>query len=145
MTPQQCQNLLKAENKKYGKTMRLVHQDPKAPAGQPIQAWRSKNFLAQITKEESGFTRLSVNRCAIDHNGNWEDGISWDELQQIKKEVGLAETWAVEVFPPEDMLVNVANIRHLWLVTDAPFAWKSGRDLDRTDNIQAQWSKLLGL
>lgn len=145
MTPQQCQNMLKHENKKFGKTMKLVGTDPDAKPGMPLQVWRSKNFLAQVTKEPSGFTRLSVQRCAIDHNGHWVDGITWDELQQVKTECGLGEVWAVEVYPPEDMLVNVANMRHLWLVTDAPFAWKDGRNTEKSEGIQAQWSRLLGL
>ncbi len=44
------------------------------------------------------------------------DGISWDELQHIKNLAFGAEATAVEIFPPMSQLVNIKNIRHLWLV-----------------------------
>lgn len=145
MTPQQAQNQLKRDNKRFGKTPKLIYQKADAKPGEPLQAWRSKNFLVQITKEESGFTRMTVQRCAINHDGTWEDGITWDELQELKAQVGLGETWAVEVYPPESQLVNVSNLRHLWLVTDAPFAWKDGRNTEKTPGVVAEWSEMLGV
>ena len=44
------------------------------------------------------------------------DGITWDELQDIKNKVFGEEAWAFEVFPAESELINLKNIRHLWLV-----------------------------
>jgi hypothetical protein len=33
----------------------------------------------------------------------------------------------VEVYPPDEAVVNVANIRHLWLLAEAPaYAWNNG-------------------
>jgi hypothetical protein len=43
-------------------------------------------------------------------------GIPWDDLQAIKDEMLGGETMAVEVYPPEGLLVNEANMRHLWEV-----------------------------
>ena len=44
------------------------------------------------------------------------DGISWDELQSMKNRVFGKDATAIEIFPAEDQLVNLKNIRHLWLV-----------------------------
>ena len=65
MTPQQCQNMLKHENKKFGKTMKLVGTDPDAKPGMPLQVWRSKNFLARVVvlvEELRAFARLRTRR-----------------------------------------------------------------------------------
>lgn len=96
----------------------------------PIECWRSKFFFVQISDIGEGLERMSVNRTVVDiTNRRWRDGITWDELQEIKRQVGRGEFDAVEVFPAEKNLVNVANIRHLWIFkneTDFPFIWKSG-------------------
>lgn len=83
----------------------------------PVEAWRSKYFLAVLFDEPGQpYQRLTVNRCAIDtRTGGWADGIPWDELQRIKSEIGLGDRWAIEVFPPDDRVVNVAAMRHLWV------------------------------
>ena len=47
------------------------------------------------------------------------DGITWDELQNIKNEVFGKESWAFELFPAESELINTKNIRHLWLVNNS--------------------------
>ena len=44
------------------------------------------------------------------------DGIPWDHLQQLKDHALGAETWAVEVYPPAERVVNEINMRHLWEV-----------------------------
>ncbi len=45
-----------------------------------------------------------------------KDGISWDILQEIKDELLGQDAMAVEVYPPQDQLVNETNMRHLWEV-----------------------------
>jgi hypothetical protein len=60
-------------------------------------------------------------------DGTWVENISWDELQRVKNEVGYSMFWAVEVFPPEKEVVNVANMRHLFINFDGSipeFAWR---------------------
>jgi len=93
----------------------------------PAKVWLSKTFLVQASVEEHDIVRLSVNRTElVIETGHWQDGITWDELMRVKKECGYGDRWAVEVFPPDDEVVNVANIRHLWLLPNAPtFAWNS--------------------
>jgi hypothetical protein len=97
----------------------------------PLAVWKSRHFLVQLiqdvifagTPEEQEYLRLTVSRSELANDGNWKDGISWDELMVIKSQCGFGEQWAVEVYPPTDEVVNVANMRHLWLVTRPVFAW----------------------
>jgi hypothetical protein len=75
---------------------------------------------------ENGAIRLSVCRARMGKNGRWEDGITWDQLQRLKAECGYADSWAAEIFPPDAQVVNVGNLRHLWLLPEAPaFAWRN--------------------
>lgn len=93
-------------------------------AGQAPEVWASQDFFVQIYKEGEGF-RLSINRTTVGPDGLWLDGITWDNLQAIKSAVGFGEFWAVELYPADSSVVNVANIRHLWVSpTPPPFAWK---------------------
>jgi hypothetical protein len=55
----------------------------------------------------------------------WADNITWDELQALKTQCGYGGHDAVEVYPPTRDVVNVANIRHLWVLAEKlPFAWR---------------------
>jgi hypothetical protein len=89
----------------------------------PTEAWRSRYFLVQVFSEKDAIERLSV--CRTSHNGErWEDQISWDELQRLKAECGRGEKFAVEIFPADRDIVNVANLRHLWIMpAPLPFGW----------------------
>jgi hypothetical protein len=89
-----------------------------------IEVWASNKFLVQVFEERQGVLRLSVNRIDIDRNGEWRQDISWDELQQIKREIGRGERYAVEVYPCDADVVNVANMRHLWVLpVPLPIGW----------------------
>jgi hypothetical protein len=91
---------------------------------QPIEVWRSNRFLVQV-HAEAGAVRMSVCRTELGADGRWQDKITWDDLQQIKREVGRADKWAVEIYPADADLVNVANMRHLWILPEAPsFGWR---------------------
>lgn len=96
--------------------------DPLAPQRRVL---RSREFLVQeFDAPAPAFVRLSVNRTAV--NGDrWEDGISWDDLQRIKAECGYPMADAVEVYPAQGDEVNVANMRHLWVLREKlAFAWR---------------------
>lgn len=86
---------------------------------QPIQAWESQKFLAQLYAEQhvdgQPCLRLSVNRVTVTVDGKWEDNLTWDELMQVKAECGFADFYGLEVYPRERDIVNVSNMRHLWL------------------------------
>lgn len=99
-----------------------------ASATPPVAVWRSRGFLVQkYLAPAPAVARLSVLRTTL-AGERWQDGITWDELQQIKNEVGYFAHTAVEVFPPMRDVVNVANIRHLWVLDGPlPFAWRAGQ------------------
>lgn len=93
----------------------------------PYALFRSRDFLVQCHAEADGISRLSIARSHINDAGDWQDGISWEELQRIKREVGFGDYMAVEIFPKDCDIVNVANMRHLWVLRDPlPFGWKKG-------------------
>jgi hypothetical protein len=78
-----------------------------------LEVWRSRGFLVQIYAEKNGHIRMSVNRTM--HTGdNWVAAITWDELMRLKRECGRGELDALELFPADADVVNVANIRHLF-------------------------------
>lgn len=118
---------LRAENRQF--TAELV---PMAvPGGRepgPIAAWRSNRFLVQLFND-CGAQRITINRAAIDETtGRWLDGITWDEIQAIKKQIGFGDRYAVELYPADADVVNVANMRHIWLVDAPAFAWRRDRE-----------------
>jgi len=89
-----------------------------------MEVWRNRKFLVQVFFERSDVLRVSVNRTEMQSNGRWSDQISWDELQDIKKQIGRGDLFAVEIYPPEKDVVNVANMRHLWITgNDMKIGW----------------------
>lgn len=91
-----------------------------------VEVWRSRKFLVVLYDERySGPLRMTVNRAELNKSGKWVAEITWDELMRCKREIGRGEQWAVELFPPEAEVVNVANMRHLWLLDAAPdYGWR---------------------
>ncbi len=80
--------------------------------------------MQEFEAPRPALVRLSINRTTI-IGDRWADNITWDELQRIKNECGYTLHDAVEVFPAEKDVVNVANMRHLWVMKDPlPFAWR---------------------
>jgi hypothetical protein len=91
-----------------------------------LRVWRSRDFLVQLYAEQGGFRRLSVSRTSVDvKTQRWEQGITWEELQRLKREAGFGNLDAVEVYPRDCDVVNVANMRHLFLMDELlQFAWR---------------------
>ncbi len=123
MTHEQAARVLMVRNLNYPVKLERL----KVPAFPPIiELWRSRGFLVQVMVKENGAQRISINRTSIDcDTGRWTGGITWDELRQIKIELGLADKFAVEIYPAEKDVVDVSNMRHLWIL-DEPldFAWR---------------------
>jgi hypothetical protein len=121
---------LRRENQLFSSRMVPIAKDrwptdPPAIGGQNrVAVWRNKEYLVQIFAfGAEGLLRLSVNRTSFDGR-DWRDGITWDDLQRIKNEIGFADSTAVEVYPPQDRVVNIANIRHLVVLTESPsYVW----------------------
>lgn len=118
--------LLEKENAKQPTVLREVPRDqwpdPFAPV---LRLLRSRDFLVQIHQAKApADVRISVNHSDV-VGGEWRDGITWEELQRIKRECGYGDRDAVEVFPSDIDVVNVANMRHLWVMLDpVSFAWR---------------------
>ena len=87
------------------------------------RAWVNTDFLVQYFEEPNKPFRLSVNRTKRLPNGRWKDGITWDELMDIQRALGLSSVCAIEIFPPDEDIVNVANMRHLWIIDKPDFMW----------------------
>lgn len=112
---------LKTENKRWPKTLKSIPSNEWPDINQNflvqrIGVWRSRDFLVQVFIE-GAFIRLSANRTEMLANGRWSDQITWDEMQEIKKQCGFADSLAIEVYPKESDVVNVASMRHLWIPT----------------------------
>lgn len=114
-----------------GRDMRRVPREhwPLMPAMEsiPLDVWLSVDYLAVLYKQRvNGRRRLTVNRVKRGRSKrpgqmtDWRDGITWDELQRIKNECLGADVWCVECYPPESEVVNVNNMRHLWVLDEPP-------------------------
>jgi hypothetical protein len=92
-------------------------------AAMPSRVFRSRHYLVQAFEDTIPF-RLSIGIADLDSEGRWKDGLLWDDLQEIKRQAGYGDWWAFETFPAQAHLVNVTNMRHLWLFPEAlPFCW----------------------
>jgi len=126
---------LERQNAKMPRDLREVPRDEwplehRIATSRILRVWRSRDFLVQEYAEPAPvLVRLSVLRTTLDPKaGRWVDGITWDELQQIKAECGYADHDALELYPMAADVVNVANLRHLWVMREpVAFAWRSGR------------------
>lgn len=127
---------LQEENRQWSARMREVPMDSwPAPLQHmavsltsrsvPLRAWRSKYFAAVLYDEGVAKPhRLTVNRAAFADDGRFSGGITWDELMQVKRECGFGERDALELFPADRDVVDVNNLRHLWILTErSPLTW----------------------
>ena len=88
-----------------------------------IEVWRSRFYLCQIYAESEDVERISICQTILDTaNRRWRDGMTWDDLRLVKFQVGRGDLDAVEIYPAEKDVVNVANMRHLWVFKKEPFA-----------------------
>lgn len=123
---------------KYPEKLTLISRDA-YPKNVPQWAipdgvYVSRHFMVQLFHEGNAeypnLIRLSVNRIRANVKG-WIENITWEELQEIKAELGFANKYAIEIYPRAQDVVNVANMRHLWLLeTPLSIGWfgKGGTD-----------------
>jgi hypothetical protein len=45
-----------------------------------------------------------------------KDGITWDQLQAVKNEALGPEVRCIEIYPPDDEVVDELNMRHLFVL-----------------------------
>lgn len=87
------------ENKKWPAELREIppHQWPgylPETLRIPARVLRSRTFLVQIYASGDGRLRLSANRTQMNDEGDWKDGITWDDLYRLKREAGYGSWWA---------------------------------------------------
>ena len=127
---------LQEKNSQFGEHLSYVDPTDWPRVSMPglLLVMRSAQFLVQIYEAPApAKVRLSIIRTRLSGN-EWADGINWDELQEVKRQAGYAEALAVEVYPPDHDTVNVANMRHLWILEpdlDLAFVWRRGPELVR--------------
>jgi hypothetical protein len=89
-----------------------------------VRAFRSRRFMLTVW-DQDGFTRLSVMRTEWDERlKRTREDVSWDDLQRLKREAGYGDWCAVELYPPDEHVINVANMRHLFIVPCPRFMWR---------------------
>ena len=124
--PRRLIEQLHRDNKRFPKNLTVITEwPPGVPRDSRVVVMRSRDFLVQVFDEGNNLIRLSICQTDWDVNaGRWKDGITWDDLQRIKSEAGYGDRQAVEIFPENSNVVNVANMLHLWVLPEAlPFAW----------------------
>lgn len=90
----------------------------------PKEVWRSRDYLVQIYDEAGGIERMSISSTVL-RGERLADGIALEELMSLKRQCGRGSRDALEVYPADRDIVNVANMRHLWLPVDpVAFAWR---------------------
>lgn len=95
----------------------------------PDEVWRSRAYLVQIryldpSAHGGAAEHLSIRRTI--HGAP----LTWDEIQVIKRDVGRGDRAAVEVYPEDAHLIDQAEMRHLWILTERPaFAWRRAQPL----------------
>jgi hypothetical protein len=97
----------------------------------PLALWRSRHYLAQLYRApwlaDVEVRRLSINRVTLSPKGGWDENIPWQDLMRCKREAGYGDWYGVEVYPRDRDEVNVANMRHLWLLSGPlPIGWFEG-------------------
>lgn len=122
--------ILAIGNAKYGFTLEPVPREDWPGCDtltKRLAVWRSRLYLVQLfaVEQDEKMRRLTVNRSNLNEAGEWEEGITWDQLQEIKDACGFGDWWGHELYPPQHKVVRVSNMRHLWLSREAPnFGWK---------------------
>lgn len=127
-TTRQMRKKLERDNLQWPIALREIprHEWPISDHGNITRVWRSRRFLVQQHEKPGDPIRLSLNTTTLRGDGRWDDGITWDEIQQIKREIGYADRYFCELFPADTDLVNVANVRHVWMLDKPPgYAWRA--------------------
>lgn len=80
--------------------------------------WRNKKYTVMVWNVPAG-KKITISRNEWDsHTCRYKDGITWDEIMEIKRGVGFGNQNAVEFYPPDNEVINIANVRHIWILPD---------------------------
>ncbi len=118
---------LKSESAEYPKNGLVEIPKEKWPTTKgkpPFRVLRGRKFFVQLYLEPNGVVRISVTKAELGMCRKFADGISWDELQEIKRWCGYGDLMAVEIYPADCNIVNDANMRYLWVLNEfIPVGW----------------------
>lgn len=117
----------------------LVRAEPVLKPGQPdlpfpYDLWKNDQYVVISRTNEHGFMWLSIRR---------EDRAAardWRHFQRIKNEIAGPEREAVELYPAESRLADLANQYHLWVLPEGqqfPFGFKERSVSDAPD----EWTR----
>lgn len=82
----------------------------------PLAVWLSSRFLVmEAPSQDTGSLGVCRHLMVRPHNGQHP---GWKTLQAIKSELLGEDAWAMEIFPPQCLLVDDADMYHLWVLTD---------------------------
>ena len=110
-------------------------QSDVAPIEGAHELWADDVYQVEVTRADK-VAVLSVSRI------DGQRGHSWVDLQRIKNAIAGPECEAVELFPAQSRMIDVANKYHLWVVLDHrfrfPIGWKFFDDTpDKPPNYDA--------
>lgn len=111
----------------YPDTLEIVPEnDPNLPYSSHPQdiehIYRSKKYTVILWKQGIDHTLLLGQKFSISRNEwdskdrRYKDGLTWDEIMDIKREMGFGERTAIEYYPADSEVVNLANMRHIFLI-----------------------------
>ena len=127
MTTRTQRRLAKKQAMKYPSRLQVVprYMWPDTPSTSwRLNVWLSQDYLVQGFYELGDIVRLTI--CSTTPTAeSWADGLTWDELMEIKRQCGYGYHAAVELYPDDANIVNVSNMRHLWVLPEAPaYMWR---------------------
>ena len=94
------------------------------------RAWKNNRISVQLYRDpRCAYWRLSVAR----HDASGPE-FTWDQLQRVKNQCLGEGIVAVEIYPAAGDVVNVANMRHLWILHDP-----EGRYADEASTPEYGW------
>lgn len=90
-----------------------------------VSIWRSSKHIVTLHQHDHCQV-LEIRRTVLTDDFEFEaDPMTWNELMQVKSEIGLGDAWCVECYPPEKHSLQKMRSRCLWLMGDDPdFGWR---------------------
>jgi hypothetical protein len=101
--------------------------------------FQSEDFTVQCFNVDENVIRLAINRNPVAQMSlSYPDGIDREELKAIIKALGFGDRYGVEIYPPKRSILNVMNVRHLWLLPKSPIP--DHLFAEDTSNTHLAWS-----
>lgn len=99
----EAQRYIEQESAKWPAQLKEWPRDQwPTPKPNILKVWRSRKFLVQEWDAPApAIIRLSILRTGLDQVGGWLQGISWDELQGLKREAGYGDHGRLRTVPLE--------------------------------------------